>query len=66
VILSRFSDRSQVGIPDSVVRVFVSSAGPEISERGVLDSAHFGQVWVPPRAGPLGDPSGRCADLKRP
>jgi len=41
--------------------MFVSSASPKISEGGILDSAYFGQVWVPPGAGPLGDPSGRCA-----
>jgi len=46
--------------------VFVSSAGPKVSQDGVLDSAHFGQVWVPPGAGPLDDPLGRCADPERP
>jgi len=66
VILGRFPNGSQVGVPDSVVRVFISSASPKISEGCVLDSAHFGEVGVPPGSGPLGDPSGRCADPERP
>jgi len=66
VILSRFLDRSQVGVPDPVVGMFISSAGPDIAEGCVLDSAHFGKVGVPPRLGPLGDPSGRCVDPERP
>jgi len=66
VILGCFSDCSQVGIPDSMVGVFVSCASPKIAEGCVLDSAHFGKVGVPPGSGPLGDPLGRCADLERP
>jgi len=48
-----------------VIRVFVSSASPKISEGCVLDSVHFGKVGVPPGSGPLGDPPGGCADLER-
>jgi len=66
VILGRFPDRSQIGVPDSVVGVFISSASPKITEGCVLDSAHFGKVKVPPGPGPLGDPAGRCADPERP
>ena len=46
--------------------MFVSSAGPKVSEGGVLDSAHFGQVWVPPGVALLGDSLGRCANPERP
>jgi len=66
VILCRFPDRSQVGVPDSVVGVFISSAGLKVAEGWVLDLAHFGEVMVPPGSGPFGDPSGKCADLERP
>jgi len=66
VILGRFPDPSQVGVPNSVVGVFISSAGPKIEEGCVLDLAHFGKVGVPPGSGPLGDPPGECADLERP
>jgi len=59
--LSRFPDCSQVGVPDSMVGVFISSAGPKIMERFVLDSAYFGKVGVPPRSEPLGDPPGGSA-----
>jgi len=62
VILGRFPNCPQVGVSDSVVCVFVSSASPEVTEGSVLDSAHFGQVCIPLGAGALGDPSGRCAD----
>jgi len=62
MFLGRFPNCSQGGIPGSVVCVFLSSASPKISEGGILDSVHFGQVWVPPGTVPLGDPSGRCAD----
>jgi len=65
VFLRRLPNCSQVGIPGFVARVFVSSAGPKISEGSVLDLAHFGQVWVPPGAGLLGDPSGSYADAER-
>jgi len=66
MILCCFSDRSQVGIPDPVIGVFISSAGPKVAKGCVLDSAHFGQVGVPPGSGPFGDSSGRCADPKCP
>jgi len=64
VILCCFPNRSQVGICDSVVRLFVSSAVPKLSEGGVLDSAHFGPVWVPTGSGPFGDLSGKSADAE--
>ena len=66
MILGRFLNCSQVGVSDSVIRMFVRSAGPEIWEDDVLYSAHFGQVQIPLGAGTLGNPSGRCADLERP
>ena len=66
MILGRFPVRSQVGIPGSVVGVFVGSAGPKIAEGCVLDSAHLGKVGVPPGSGPFGDPSGGCPDPERP
>jgi len=65
VILGRFPDCSQVGVPDSMVGVFISSAGPKIAEGCVLYSVHFGKVGVPPGSGPLSDPPGRCADPER-
>jgi len=65
VILGCFLDRSQVGVPDSVVGVFISSAGPKIAEGCVHDSVHFGKVGVLPRLGPHGDPPGGCADPER-
>jgi len=66
VILGSFLNCSCVGIPDSVVWVFVSSTMPKISEGDILDLADFGQVWVPPGSGPLGDSSGRCANPEHP
>jgi len=62
VILGRFPHYSQVGIPDFVVRVFISSPCPKITEACVLDSAHLSEVGVPPGSGPLGDPPGGSAD----
>jgi len=46
--------------------MFVSSAGPKISEGGVHDLAHFSQVRIPPGAGPLPDAASRWADPERP
>jgi len=66
VILGRFPNCSQVGIPDSVVGMFISFAGPEVAEGCVLDSAHFGKVGVPPGSGPFGDLPGGCAYPERP
>jgi len=65
VILGRFPDCSQVGIPDSVVGVFISSAGPKVAEGCVLNLAHFGKVGVLPGSGPLGNSPGGCADPER-
>ena len=62
MILDRFPDRSQAGISDSMVGVFISSACPKIAEYCVLDSAHLSEVGVPPGSGPLGDSPGGCAD----
>jgi len=59
-------DCSQVGIPDSVVGVFISSASPKVAQDCVLDLTHFGKVGVPLRLGPLGDSPGGCADLEPP
>ena len=66
MILGCFSDRWQVGIPDLVRGVFISSAGPKVAKRCVLDLVHCGEVGVPPGLGPLGDSPCRCADPKRP
>jgi len=66
VILGRFPDRSKVGVPDSVVGVFISSTSPKIVEGCGLNLAHFGEVRVPPRLGPLGELPGGCADLQGP
>jgi len=62
VILDHFTARSQVGVPDSVVGVFISSAGLKVAEDCGLDSAYFRKVGVLPGSGPLGDPPGRCTD----
>jgi len=66
VILGRFPDCSQVGVPDSVIGVFISSASPKVAKGYVLDSAHFGKVGVPPGSGPFGDSPGGCADPELP
>ena len=66
MILGPFGDRSQVGVAEFMVGVFISSAGPKIAEGCVLDSANFGEVGVPPRSGPLSDLPGRYANLERP
>jgi len=66
VIFGRFPDCSQVGVPDSVIGVFIGSAGPKIAERCVLDSAHLSKVGVAPGSGLFGDSPGGCTDLKRP
>ena len=64
--MGRFSDRSQVGVPDSVIGMFISSAAPKIAKGCILDSTHFGRVGVPPGSGPFGNSLGGCADPKRP
>jgi len=66
VFLGRLPNCSEVGVPDPVVHVFVSSAGPKVSEGSVLDSVHFDQVSVPLGAGLFGDPPCGCADPERP
>ena len=66
MIIGCFPDRSQVGVPGSVIGVFISSAGPKVAKGCILDSAHFGEVGVPPESRPFGDSPGRCADPKRP
>jgi len=66
VILGRFPNRSQVGVPDPVVGVFIGSACPKIAEGCVLDLVHCSKVGVQPGSGPLSDPPGGCADPQRP